>query len=426
MLFFPLWVVLISVPCVYAAARYTRNSLATLSVSLAFLSSGALFLLSMSGISGRVSVAYLGGFLPLEISKLPVVVSLIFLVCSMAFLIYFLWLQDANRLSKGATLFHLLIFFALASFYSKGLLSFVIFFEAVPLLAFALLVSEGRMQSPSWQNLLYFVPLPLLLLSTGLISESVSDAHSMILAAGATLLLAVVFASRLILFPFGWPALRCLPLARRAAASYALYALPAVALLALIKFLPYSMPLIHTMLVLAAFSMVAWAVACFRQGRENAGALYAYLAQTSTVALMVTYSVLDAGFQAGVTFVVIANHLAASLGLLLCVSVADEQRGRFGNAALVVFAFCMLGLPPSPGFFGRLALFKASLSATDVPSYLLRLSFLVNLFLVYCQSRYLAVVIGRMTTGPKTPRSLIVSLLLLVACLLLVFHWRSF
>ncbi len=108
--------------------------------------------------------------------------------------------------------------------------------------------------------------------------------------------------------------------------------------------------------------------------------LYAYLAQTATVAAMVVYLTLNGRSEPGVCLLIVGNHLVSSLGMLICVSEDEGKRGRFGNAALVFFVFCMLGLPPSPGFFGRLMLFKTSFAATDLPGYLLRLSFLVNLF----------------------------------------------
>jgi formate hydrogenlyase subunit 3/multisubunit Na+/H+ antiporter MnhD subunit len=163
--------------------------------------------------------------------------------------------------------------------------------------------------------------------------------------------------------------------------------------------------------------MVVWAILCYRQSKLANVILYAYLAQTATVAVMVVYLMLNVGSEPGVCLLILGNHLVSSLGLLMCASVDEEKRGRFGNAALILFAFCMLGLPPSPGFFGKLMLFKTSLAAADLPAYLLRLSFLVNLFIVYCQSKYLAPVTGRIRTGPKSPRPLTVALLLLGACL---------
>jgi hypothetical protein len=63
-------------------------------------------------------------------------------------------------------------------------------------------------------------------------------------------------------------------------------------------------------------------------------------------------------------------------------------------------------------------LFRASFAAADFPGYLLRLAFLVNLFVVYCQSRDLAPVISRMKTGPKTSALLTAALLLLGGCLI--------
>lgn len=418
MLFFPFWTALAGVPCVYAAARYTRSSLATLFVSFSFLISGTVVLLSFSRLTGNVSVAYLSGLLLLEVSRLAVLSSFVFLLCSIPFLVYYLPALDGDRLPKAAALVHLLVFFALGSFFAADLLSFAIFFEAIPLLALALVALEGKGESSSYQHLLYFAPFPLLLLFTGLGAEGMSDLNHMTFQIGATLLLAAVFAARLLLFPFGWPAVKCLPLAGRTAASYALFSLPAMALPALLKFLPQSRFLGHAMLVLAALSMIVWALLCYRQGKLVNVMLYAYLAQTATVAVMTVCLMLHAGSGPGACFLVVGNHLVSGVGMLVCASVDERKLGRFGNAAFVFFTFCMLGLPPSPGFFERLMLFKTSFLATNLPGYLLRLSFLVNLFVVYCQSRHLGPVISRTKTGPKTPAHLTAALLLLGVCLL--------
>ena len=417
MFFFPLWVVLISVPCVYAAARYSRSSVATLFASFSFLISGTIVLLSFSRLTGNASIAYLNDLFLLQASRLTVLSSVLFLVCSIPFLVYYLPSVDGDRLPKAAALTHLLIFFALGSFFAADLLSFTMFFEAVPVLALALVVLEGKVESSPYDHLLYFVPFPLLLLFTGLAAEGACDLNAITFQVGATLLLGVVLAARLLLFPFGWSALRCLPLGGPAAASYALFSLPAIALFALLKFLPYSRFLGETALVLCALSMIVCAILCYRQSKLGNVTLYAYLAQTATVAVMIVHLMLNVGSEPGACLLILGNHLVSSLGLLMCASVDEGKRGRFGNAALILFAFCMLGLPPSPGFFGRLMLFKTSLAAADLPAYLLRLSFLVNLFIVYCQSKYLAPVTGRIRTGPKSPRPLTVALLLLGACL---------
>ncbi len=419
----PLWVALVSVPCVYAAARYTRNGLVTLFVSFCFVLSGTVVLFSFSRLTAKVIIADLGGLLILEVDRLSVLSSLLFLACAIPFLMYYLQTLDRERLPGNAALVHLLVSSALGSFFAANLLSFTMFFEAVPLLALALVALESKADSSSYQYLLYFVPFPILLLFTGLATGRVSPSASgylnvITLHPGATLLLAVVFAARLLLFPFGWPAVKCLPLNGRSAASYALFSLPVVTLLALLKFLPYSRFLGQAMLVLAAFSMVVWALLCYRQTKSDNVTLFAYLAQTAVVAVMVVYLLLYVGSRPDVYFLVIGNHVMSSLGLLVCASLDDEKRGRLGNAGLFFFAFCMLGLPPSPGFAGRLALFRTSFSATDLPAYLLRLSFVVNLFIVYCQSRYLASIIDRLKVGPKSPRSLTVALLLLGGCLL--------
>jgi formate hydrogenlyase subunit 3/multisubunit Na+/H+ antiporter MnhD subunit len=418
MLLFPLWVVLISVPCVYAAARYTRSSLATLCVSLSFLVSGTAVLLSFTRFTEGVSIAYLNDFLFVEVGRLTVLSSLFFMVCSIPFLVYYLPVVSEDRLPEAAGLIHLLIVSALGSFFAADLLSFVLLFEAVPLFALALVVSEGKIKSSPYQHLLYFVPFLLLLLFTGLAAESLCALHALTFQVWATLLLAAALAARLLLFPFGRPSLKCLPLGEASAVSYALFSLPAVALVALVKFLPYSRLLGQVVLILAALSMIVWATLCYRQRKPGNVILYAYLAQTACVATMVVYSMPNGGSGPGASFVILGNHLVSSLGLLLCISLDEGKRGRLGNGALVFFIVCMLGLPPSPGFFGRLVLFKISLAAPDLPSYLLRLSFLISLFTVYCQSRCLAPVIQQIKRGTRCPRPLSLALILLAGCLL--------
>jgi formate hydrogenlyase subunit 3/multisubunit Na+/H+ antiporter MnhD subunit len=419
MLLFPLWAILISVPSVYAAARYTKSRLTTLSVSLCFLLSGTIVLFSFSRFTGSVSIAYLDGLLLLQVSRVSVLSSLVLVVCSIPFLIYYLPTVAERTLPEAAALIHLLIFCVVGSFFAADLLSFSILFEAVPLSALALVLLERKVENSPYQYLLYFAPSLLLLAFVGLAAESVCEIRAVTFQVGATSLLAAVLAARLLFFPFGQPALKCLLLDGRGAVSYALFCLPAVALFALLKFLPYSGFLGQVVLVLAGLSMTVWAILCYGQGKRVSEMLYAYCAQTAIVAAMVAYLMLNGRSEPGVCLLIVGNHLVSGLGMLICLSVDDGKRGRFGNAALVFFIFCMLGLPPSPGFFGRLMLFKTSFTAADLPGYLLRLSFLVNLFVVYCQSRQLAPVIERIKSASKTPALLTASLLLLATCLLL-------
>ncbi len=417
-LLFPLWTILISVPCVYAAARYTKSRLTTLTVSLCFLLSGTVVLLSFSRFTGSVSIAYLDDLLILQVSRVTVLSSLLFMVCSIPFLIYYLPTVAERALPEAAALIHLLIFCAVGSFFAADLLSFSILFEAVPLFVLALVLLEGKTESLPYRYLLYFVPSILLLVFVGLAAESVCEIRAVTFQVGATSLLAAVLAARLLFFPFGQPTLKCLPLNGRAAVSYALFCLPAVALFALLKFLPYSGFLGRAVLIMAGFSMAVWAILCYRQGKRENGMLYAYLAQTATVAAMVVYLMVNGRSEPGVCLLIVGNHLVSGLGMLICLSVDERKRGRFGNAALVFFIFCMLGLPPSPGFFGRLMLFKTSFTAADLPGYLLRLSFLVNLFVVYGQSRQLVPVVERIKSASKTPALLTAALLLLGGFLL--------
>jgi formate hydrogenlyase subunit 3/multisubunit Na+/H+ antiporter MnhD subunit len=424
MLLFPLWTVLVSVPCVYAAARYTRSRLATLLVSFCFLITVIVVLLSFSRFTGTVTVAYVNDLILLEVSKVAVLGSLLSTVCAVSFLIYYLPTAAERSLAEAAALVHLLVFCALGSIFAADLLSFSILFEAVPFFVLALVLLEGKRETSPYQYLLYFTPSILLLVFIGLAAEGVCRVNAVTFQIGATSLLAAVLAARLLFFPFGRPALQCLPLGG-GAPSYALFALPAVALFALLKFLPYSEFLGQAVLVLAGLAMTVWAILCYIQGTRGKGLLYAYLAQTATVAAMVVYLMLDGRSEPGVCLLIVGSHLVSSLGMLTCASADEEKRGRFGNAALVFFVFCMLGLPPSPGFFGRLMLFKTSYSAMDFPGYLLRLSFLVNLFVVYCQSRDLGPAISWIRTGPKTPAPLTAALLLLAACLLAAMLFTS-
>ena len=417
-LLFPLWTILVSVPCVYAAARYTKSKLATLTVSLCFLISGTAVLLSFSRFTESVSIAYLNGLLLLQVNRVTVLSSLLFMVCSIPFLIYYLPTVAERTLPEAAALIHLLIFCAVGSFFAADLLSFSILFETVPLIVLALVLLEGKTESRPYWYLLYFAPSILLLVFVGLAAESVCEIKAVTFQVGATSLLAAVLAALLLFFPFGQPTLKCLPLDGRAAVSYALFCLPALALFALLKVLPYSGFLGQVLLVLAGLSMTVWAIPCYGQGKRGSGMLYAYCAQTAIVTVMVVYLTLNGRSEPGVCLLVIGNHLVSGLGMLICLSVDEGKRGRFGNAALVFFIFCMLGLPPSPGFFGRLMLFKTSFTAADLPGYLLRLSFLVNLFLVYCQSRQLTPVIQRIKSASKTPALVTAALLLLGACLM--------
>ncbi len=223
MLLFPLWTVLVSVPCVWAAARYTKSRVATLFVSFCFLVTVTIVLLSFSRFTGKVSVAYANDLILLEVSRVAVLGSLLLMVCTLPFLIYYLPTVAERSLPEAAALIHLLMFCALGSFFAADLLSFSSLFEAVSLFALALVVLEGKAETPPYQYLLYFTPSALLLVFVGLAAESVCQINAVTFQVGATSLLAAVLAARLLFFPFGQPALKCLPLGGRPAVSYALF-----------------------------------------------------------------------------------------------------------------------------------------------------------------------------------------------------------
>ncbi len=158
MFFLPLWIVLVSVPCVFASARYTRNSLATLCVSFCFLLGGIIVLASLSDITGRVTVPYVHGLFVLELKRPALLSSLIFTICSMAFLAYYLPSLDGRALPGIAALIHALVFFTMASFFSGGLLPFAFCLAATAALMFALAMVQGKTKIVSSRNLLYLVP----------------------------------------------------------------------------------------------------------------------------------------------------------------------------------------------------------------------------------------------------------------------------
>jgi len=184
------------------------------------------------------------------------------------------------------------------------------------------------------------------------------------------------------------------------------------------------------MLILASISTVAFVLFCCAQKAPSLVMLYGYLAQTATVVTMLVYGLSTGESLHAASLLVFGNHVVSGMGMLLCLSGEGRVSGRFAGLAYLFFVFCMLGLPPSPGFFGRLELFKTSLGAHDLPGYLLRLSFLANLCVVYCQSKQLAPVIEQIRKGGGTPSRPVIGFGLLAAFLiagiLFLPHLRSY
>jgi formate hydrogenlyase subunit 3/multisubunit Na+/H+ antiporter MnhD subunit len=417
MLLYPLWVVLASVPCVYLTARYTRNSVTTLVASLCFLMSSVLVLHSFCRFTVNTSFSSMNGLFVWEVTRFSVAASFLFVAVSIPCLMLYLPTVAGRVLPQVSALIHLLIFSALGSLFAADVLSFTILLEGVPLFAIALAALGARVRTGPYQYVLYFVPFLVLLSFAAVSADGTHEINALCITGGTSLLLAATVAARLLLFPFGQPALHCLPLGKTAAVSYALFALPAIALSALVKFMPRSSTLGYVVLILASFSMIVWALLCYKQREPARVIVYSYLAQTAMVTTMVVYGLWTGRSLHGASFLILGNHVISGLGVLLCASLDDTTRGRFGSLALLFFIFCLLGLPPSPGFFGRLMLFKASFAAPDIAGYLLRLSFLANLFVVYCQSKHLGPVVERMKSGVRTPRTVVIALALLAGYL---------
>ena len=417
MLLYPLWAVLASVPCVYLAARYTRNGITTLVASLCFLVSSLFVLLSFSRFSVNTSFSSMNDLLVWEVTRFSVAASLFFVAVSIPCLMLYLPTVAGRILPQVSALIHLVIFSALGSLFAADVISFSILFEGVPLFAIAVAGFGTRVRTGPYQYVLYFLPFLILLSFAAASADGSREISALSMGGGLSLLLAAVVAARLFLFPFGQPALLCLPLGMTAAGPHALFALPAIALFALVKFLRHSSTLGYVVLMLASFSMIVWALLCYRQREPARVMFYSYLAQTAMVTTMVVYGLWTGRHLHGASFLILGNHLLSGLGVLLCVSTDENTRGRFGSLALLFFIFCMLGLPPSPGFFGRLDLFRASLAAPDIPGYLLRLSFLANLFVVYCQSKHLSPVVEQVKSGSGTPLIVFIALSLLAGYL---------
>ncbi len=417
MFLYPVWAVLVSVPCVYLTARYTRNSLTTLVVSLCFLASSLFVLFSFCAFTAGVTFSYLNGLLIFEWSRFSLLASLVLVMLSVPCLIFYLSGLPGSILPQASALIHLLMFCALGSLCAGDLLSFAILFEGVSLLGLALVALDASEKPEPYEYLLYMLPFLMLLLFTAVAAEGTRRISALTLGGGMSLLLAMVLAARLLLFPFGEPVVRCLTAARGASGSYVLIALPSVAFCGLVRFLNQGASLGMVIMIFASLSMIVWAFVCYRQKEPSNVMLHSYFGQTATVTTMIAcgYGVSLPGEAA--SFLIFGNHVISGLGVLLCVSLPDDARGRFGNMLLIVFIFCMLGLPPSPGFFGRLTLFKTSFAMPGISGYLLRLSFLVNLFIIYCQSKHLSPVLEQIKSGSRTPRTIGTALGLLAAYL---------
>lgn len=417
MFLYPVWAVLVSVPCVYLTARYTRNSLTTLVVSLCFLASSLFVLFSFCAFTAGVTFSYLNGLLIFEWSRFSLLASLFFVMLSVPCLIFYLSGLPGSILPQASALIHLLMFCALGSLCAGDLLSFAILFEGVSLFGLALVVLGASEKTEPYEYLLYMLPFLILLLFVAFAADGTRRISALTLGGATSLLLAMVLAARLLLFPFGEPVVRCLTTARGASVSYVLFALPNVAFCAFVKFLNQSVSLGIVIMLFASFSMIVWALLCYREKEPGKVMLYSYLGQTATVTAMIACGYGTGLSGQGASFLIVGNHVISGLGMLLCVSLGDSARGRFGNMLLMVFIFCMLGLPPSLGFFGRLALFKTSFAVPGMSGYLLRLSFLINLFIIYCQSKHLAPILEQMKSGSRTPRAVGTALGLLAAYL---------
>jgi formate hydrogenlyase subunit 3/multisubunit Na+/H+ antiporter MnhD subunit len=374
-------------------------------------------LLAFCRFSGSQSLPFLNGLFVLEITPLAVAGSFLLVVVSISWQLLCLPAVPAQLLPQTCALHYLLILASLGSILSGDLLSFALFFEGASLFALALALCGTQPGTSPYQHVLYFLPSLMVL---GFVAGAADGAHEIggiALGGGLSALLALVLASRVLFFPFGWPALKVVPSGATAGAPHVLLFLPTVAVYAIVKFLPQSGSLNHVVLILAGISTVAFVLLCYRRKEPSLITLYSYLAQTATVVSVVVYGLSMGRPLHEASFLVLGNHVVSSMGMLLCLSGEDTMRGRFGSLAHLFFVFCMLGLPPSPGFFGRLELFNASLGAHDLSGYLLRFSFLANLFVVYCQSKQLAPVIERVKKGERTPARAVIGLGLLVALL---------
>ena len=418
MLLYPFWVLLLGAVSVFAVARYTRRSGTTLFVCLLFLVNAMSVLVAFARFTEPASVALLKGLLLFEVSRLSVLASFVVLVIFGVGAIIYVPLMQEGNIAQGSTSLLLAAFCAVGSVLSKDPLSFAILLGGVPLRVFVRARLEKGFSGSPQVYLLYFIPSVMLILFAAVARGTAPVSGLGPISKGAALLLSVILAAYLLFWPFGGPSIRLLPFGRNAA-PLAVSVIAAVAFFGLVKFLPHSTMLGLAMVSLGAVSAIAWTIMCYRSKAPVSTAQHGYFAQTSAVCVMIACALSAKADSSGEWFLILSNHLIAGFGMLLSASWGEERRGRYLHVAAIFFAFCFLGLPPSPGFFGRLHLFLGSFGDHTLFGYLLRLSFLVNLFLVYCLPKSLAAASRDAETASKTPWWVVCPLGVLAAALLL-------
>lgn len=380
---YPFWVLLVGAAGVYVVARYTRNSSTTLIVALLFLASAMSVLLAFTRFTETAHIAVGRGLFLFEVSRQGLLACLYILAISAAALLFYVPSMQQGDLARASSALLLASLCAVGTIFSVDALSFALLLGGVPVPLFALDRLGYNERRSSRLYLLYFLPAVLLILFAVIGGDAALSASAGSISGMAGLLLVLVSAAYLLFYPFGFPATSLIPL-DRTAAPIVMSMIPATALFGLVRFLPLSTLLGQTIASLGAISSVAWGIVCYRSKEPASTIRHGYLAQTSAISVMIACALSSEAESVGDWFPVVSNHIVAGFGVLLCASVEGQRRGRYLRWALIFFAFCLLGLPPSPGFFGRLHLFLGSFGDRGLFGYLLRLSFLVNLFLVYC------------------------------------------
>jgi hypothetical protein len=354
-----------------------------------FFASATSVFLSFARFTEAARVILGSGPVQFEVSRSSVMAALVAVVLSGASALFYLPCLRNGDVAKGAAFLLLAPSFTIGSILSADPFSFAIFLGCVPAVLFVFSRLESVPALSPYLYILYFLPAVMVILFPAFVGSEVTLAELETLSAAAALLLALVFGCYLLFWPFGLILLRLLP-SGNSAAPLVMSMVSAAGLFGFVKLLPQSSLLGQTVGVLAAVSTVAWTIACYRSREQASTVRTSYLAQTSAISVMIAWSMSGQSLHSGEWFLILSNHLVAGFGMMLCASLEEERRGLFAHVALIFFAYCFLGLPPSAGFFGRLHFFRGSFGDHGLFGYLLRLSFLASLFLVYCLPRSMA------------------------------------
>lgn len=355
-------------------------------LAVAVLCLGALTLLALAGpLTGRsgwiqaigVGAAILAALAAGPASGVQLAVWGISAICLLAVLLLpSLELQEPSQLPEAGALLLLGSGGAIALATGGDLLQMVLGLETLALSS-AVLVAMGRGEAPLEAAFKYFVlgavsfaaliyGLGLVYLATGSLAlpslATVDPAARGILVAGV-LLMASGLAFELAAVPLHWGALDAYTAAAPGVAGFVMAASKLAAALALARLAVVAgVPLSPVLVVVGLVTIVWGTVGALAQGDLRRLLAYSAVAHGGFLALALGAG--PAGHEAAIFYALLYGAMAllvfASLagrgtGPLALDGVGDEPLGKLRALALVAGLFSLSGIPPTPGFWAKLA-----------------------------------------------------------------------